>query len=224
MFTTVVDNAVARYTLPNGTEVAFAYDESPFNPVEEYEYRIGIQRDERDTIMTDPTGVLTEYYELTNRIEDNRDSLDYARKYLGDELIDQALNGELDYYEHESFDDALVASLDELREDEEELKGITFLEWQDTDEYGWPTYHVAYRAEEFADAGWNTEKLDSIVKGMAREYSAWANGSVYLMGIEVPGDEVEYVSCYAGFDPHDEEQVRDLIADYVGNADGLQAA
>lgn len=224
MFTKTIDEAVARYTLPDGTEIAFAYDECASNPVTDYGYPIGIQRGERDSIMTDPTGVLTEYYERANRIEDNRYSLNHARKYLGDELIDQALSGELDYYNHESFDDALIASLDELREDEEEIENITFFEWQDKEEYGWPTYHVAYRAEAFADAGWNTEKLDEIVKGMAREYSAWANGSVYVMGVQVPGEEDEYVACYPGFDPNDEAEVKEIVSDYVTIADVLKRA
>lgn len=199
MFTTVVDNAVARYTLPDGTNVAFGYDECADNPVTDYEYKIGIQRDERDTIMTDPTGVLTEYYELTNRIETLEWLLEGGDNYSGEVR-------------------------EEIEECREELKGITFFEWQDTNEYGHPAYHVAYRSEELIKDGWNADNLDSIVKDMAREYSAWANGSVYLMGIEVPGEETEYTSCYAGFDPYDEEQVKDLIEDYVGNADGLQAA
>lgn len=204
MFTTVVDNAVARYTLPNGTEVAFGYDECALNPVEECRYPIGIQRDERNTIMTDPTGVLTEYYELTNRIED--------------------LEAWCEWYRSVSDGEEPEDAMEEIAECREELKGITFLEWKDTIEYGNPNYHIAYRAEELIKDGWNADNLDSIVKSMAREYSAWANGSVYLMGIEVPGDEVEYVTCYAGFDPYDEEEVKDLIEDYVDSADGLQAA
>lgn len=199
MFTTVVDNSVARYTLPDGTNVAFAYDECMSNPVTEFGHPIGIQRDDRDAIMTDPTGVLTEYYELTNRIEELEWLLEDGDEYSGE-------------------------IREEIEECREQLKGITFLEWQDTNEYGWPTYHVAYRAEEFADAGWNTEKLDSIAKDMAREYSAWANGSVYVMGIEVPGEETEYVGCWPAFDPHDEKDVKDMIADHVDSTDGLAAA
>ncbi|UBI10032.1 hypothetical protein LA324_05330 [Corynebacterium coyleae] len=208
---TVTDNAVARYETKDGATIAFAFDECPSNPLEDVDgVVIGIARDERDVTTFDPTGVLEEYDELAMRIEDNKANLDYARKYLGDELIDRALSGELDYYYHESFDYALVASLDELREDEEELKGIVYLEWQDLEEYGWPNYRIAYRPEDMIKQGWNADRLDEIVKGMAREYSAWANGSIYIMGVEHPDGEEEYIPCWAGFDPCDLKDVEGM--------------
>ena len=218
MFTTVVDNAVARYTLPNGTEVAFAYDKFPFNPVEEYEYRIGIQRDERNSLATDPIGVLAEYDHLKDELEELEYTIEQMRKYCGAEAVEKAIAGELEDSPFEWWEEQALERIDQVRE---ELAEITYLEWQDKDEYGWPSYRIAYRAKDMNEDGWNAEKLDSIVKDMAREYSAWANGSMYIMGVEVPGEEVEYLCCHAGFDPYDEEEVKDLLDDYGYNTNGL---
>lgn len=194
MFTKTIDNAVARYTLSDGTEIAFAHDEDASNPVTATEYSIGIRRDDRDSITTDPIGVLEEYHGLVERIED----LD------GDESEE---------------------ALEELEECREALKDITFLEWTDYEEYGHPSYLIAYREEDLIADGWNGDKLDEIVKGMAREYSAWANGSVYVMGIEIPGEEPEYYGCHAGFDPFDEEDVKGIVDGFVGICpDGLALA
>ena len=204
MFTHTVDSAVARYTLPDGTEIAFAHDDMADNPVTDYGYSIGIERVERHAIATDPTGVLEEYDSLATRIEDLEAWVEWFRGVSDGEEPEEAL--------------------EELEECREEIKGITFLEWEDKEEYGWPSYRIAYRAEALIADGWNADKLDEIVKGMAREYSAWANGSVYLMGVEVPGEEVEYLSCHAGFDPYDDDEVKDMAEDIVASADGLARA
>lgn len=204
MFTRTIDDAVARYTLPNGTEVAFAHDECPINPVEEYGYKIGIVRDEWRATETDPMRVLEAYDSLRDRIEDLEE---WCEWYLdvsdGEEPVD---------------------AMEELEECREELKGITYLVWRDKDEYGWPTYRIAYRAKDLIADGWNADNLEDIVKGFAREYSAWACGSVYVMGVEYPDGDTEYLNCYAGFDPNDEDQVKDMVSDCVGSTDGLTAA
>ena len=204
MFTTTNDYAVARYTLPDGTEIAFAHDDMATNPVTDCEYSIGIIRDDRNAIATDPTGVLEEYDSLIPRIEDLEAWIEWFRTVNDGEEPEEAL--------------------EELEDCRDELKAITFLEWTDKEEYGWPSYRIAYRAADLIADGWNGDKLDEIVKGMAREYSAWANGSVYLMGVEVPGEETEYLCCHAGFDPYNKDEVKDMAEGIVASADGLARA
>lgn len=204
MFTRTIDDALTRYTLEDGTQVAFAHDECRDNPVEDYGYKIGIQRDERNAMSSDPVGVLAEYDSLHIRIGD--------------------LEAWCEWYRGVSDGEEPIDAMEELEECREEIKGITYLEWKDTDEYGWPTYRIAYRAEDLIADGWNADKLDEIVKDMAREYSAWACGSIYLMGVETPDGDQEYVVCDPGFDPYDEEEVKDMVSEIVGNADGLARA
>ena len=204
MFTRTVDDAVARYTLADGTQVAFGHDECRENPVEEVGIPIGIVRDHWRAEASDPMRVLEAYDSLRDRIED--------------------LEEWCEWYQGVSDGEEPLDALEELEDCREELKGITYLEWQDKEEYGWPTYRIAYRAEDLVKEGWRGDHLDEIIKAFAREYSAWANGSVYLMGVETPDGDVEYVDCHAGFDPLDEDQVEILVTEFAGSADGLTAA
>lgn len=203
MFTTVTDYAVARYVMDDGTQIAFAYDDMATDPVKDYGYPLGIERNERGYVATDDLGVLAEYDELTERLGD-----------LEDEVAWYASVGR----------EADEACLDELAEVREELKDITYLEWQDTNEYGRPEYRIAYRKSDFERQGWNLDMLDAIVKDMAREYSAWANGSVFMMGVETPdNDDTEYFGCLAGFDPSDMDEVKDMVHATIGYPVGLRA-
>lgn len=221
MFTTTNDYAVARYTLPDGTEIAFAHDDMATNPVTDCEYSIGIERDDRDAITTDPAGILEEYDSLADELEELEYTIEHMRRDYGTEAVDKAIAGELEETPFEWWEEQALDRIDQVRDD---LEAITFLEWTDKEEYGWPTYRIAYRAADLIADGWNADKLDEIVKGMAREYSAWANGSVYLMGVEVPGEETEYLCCHAGFDPYDEDEVKDMAEAIVASADGLARA
>ena len=204
MFTTVTDYAVARYVMDDGTQIAFAHDDMATDPVKEFDCPLGIIRNERGYAATDELGVLAEYDELTERLGDLEDEVAWC-KDQGHE-VDEAW-------------------LDELAEVREELKGITYLEWQDNNEYGWPEYRIAYRKSDFERKGWNLDMLDAIVKDMAREYSAWANGSVFIMGVETPDNGyTEYFGCRAGFDPYDMDEVKDMVHETIGYPVGLRAA
>lgn len=221
MFIKTIDEAAVRYTLPDGTEIAFAYDEFAANPVTDYGYPIGIVRVERNALETDPTGVLEAHDRLAEELEELEYAIEEMRKDYGSDVVDKAIAGELEESSFEWFEEDALERIGNVRA---ELKAITYLEWQDREEYGWPTYRIAYREVDLIAEGWNAEKLDEIVKGMAREYSAWASGSVYVMGIEVPGEEGEYVTCLAGFDPYDEQEVKDIVLDHVASTDGLTRA
>ena len=147
MFTRTVDEAVMRYETDEGVQIAFAYDHDAPNPVEEYGYSIGITRDDRGAISTDPTGVLEEYEGLATRIEDLEAWIEWFRGVSDGEEPEDAL--------------------EELEECREEIEGITFLEWTDEEEYGWPSYRVAYRVEDLIADGFNADKLGEIVKGLS---------------------------------------------------------
>lgn len=194
MFTTVYDDAVTRYTLPDGTEVAFGVDEAPSNPVEEFDYPIGIECMERGSITTDPEGLLG----LHDRLRDALAECDY--------LLDEKVM---------SLDDALDPAdegiLREYEDITEQLERLAYMEWTDTNEYGHPTYRVAYRPADMISAGWSADRLPEIVEGMAREYSAWAQGTVYVMGVETPGSTEVYRGMHYGMDPYDIDQVAEEL-------------
>ena len=133
MFTRTIDDAVARYTLEDGTCVAFAHDECRDNPVEDYGYPIGITMDDRNAMATDPHGILEEHDNLEDRIAD--------------------LQAWCEWYRGVSDGEEPIDALEELEDCKDELKDITYLEWKDKDEYGWPTYRIAYRAKRYGRCG-----------------------------------------------------------------------
>lgn len=218
MFTKFIDESVAHYTLADGTEIAFAYDQDAPDPVIDCAYPIGIERDECNATATDPTGVLEEYDRLADELDDLELIIAEMHKDHGSETIDKAIACELDDI---PFDERELQALKRIKDARDEFKAITYLEWQNREEPGWPSYRIAYREADLIKDGRDSEMLDEIVKGMAREYSMWECGSVYLMGIQAPGEEVEYYSVFAGFNPFNEEEVRAWVIGDHGNADGL---
>ena len=178
---------------------------------------IGIQRDGRDALETDPTGVLGQY----RRAMEAREEGEWVLENLGMTL--EEVNEAWDRGDSDDIDVFTMMSLEEYRDACQFLAEVKYLEWTDDEEYGWPSYKIVYRESGLVAQGWNADNLDEIVKGMAREYSAWACGSVYLMGIESPSGEPEYLGLHAGFDPWNESEVKDVAAGYVENVELLES-
>lgn len=214
MFTRTVDEAVARYETAEGVKIAFAYDTAPLNPVKECEYPIGIVRLERGCIATDPHGILEAWYR-TEEVIDEADSMAWALGIsLEEALAKLETDEELDPVDEEILQDCLDAM--------EERKGMARIEWADYKEYGHPTYEVVVDLEAFKKAGYNPDHADEIVKGMAREYSAFVCGSVYEMGVETPEGNEYYESCFPGTNPHDLEEVESLVIEMGFSPKGLK--
>ena len=214
MFTRTVDDAVARYETDEGVKIAFAYDHDAPNPVEEYGYSIGIKRLEWDYIATDPHGLLEDWHRTEEAIAE-ADAMAWAMGMTLDEAL-----AELD--DNEDLDPVYAVILHECREAMQERKDLVRIEWTDYAEYWHPTYEVVYSLKGLSDEGWNRHRADEIVKSLAREYSAWANGSVYLMGVETPQGEEEYHSCWPGVDPSDPDEVAEEIEAHGYSSKGLR--
>lgn len=210
MFTRVVDDAVARYVLADGTEVAFAHDFDSANPVVEFDYPIGIERMERGSIAADPVGLLARYDRLNEAAEEGGHLLGELGMTL-----DEAL-------EQEDLDPVDTVSLREYENAQAQLERLTYMEWTDTNEYGHPTYRIVYDREMMDHEGWNVDRLDSIVKEMAREYSAWTCGSLYVMGVEDPENGPVYMGVPADMDPDDMDDVAELLEDRGYNTNGME--
>lgn len=213
MFYTVTDNAVARYTTDNGTSIAVAYDECADNPLEFMDAPLGIQSLDRHGAGFDPAGVLEDYLYYREMLESGEDCLASLEVSLEE------------FWETEEDRDPVDLSImDDYETALEELKDIVFFEWRDTDEWGWPGFRVAYRVSGMREAGYNAERLDDIAKDMAREFSAWANGSVYVVGVENADGEAEYIGGFVGIDPNDADEIRGLVEDHGFDAEGLRSA
>lgn len=204
MFTESVDNAVVRYVLDDGTEVAFGFDEAPVNPVEVFDFPIGIQSTLPDTAASDPRGTLEDY----DRIEASIESLEAEREWLGGSLDED------DEYRLDEID----AELWDLHED---LADIVYFEWTDYDSYGHPVYGVAYSREDMADQGYGPGVMQEVAEDMARQYAAWASGQCYKLGVQRPDGSEYYSPVQPGFDPFDVDRVRVLLGAHGVDPTGL---
>ena len=222
MFTRTVDEAVMRYETDEGVQIAFAYDHDASNPVAEYGYSIGIQRFGRDWMPTDPHGILERWNRTGEAIEEAEGvarlkglTLDEAlAKLESDEDRPAGEEEELDPVDEEIFRDCLEAM--------EERKDMVRIVWTDYAEWGHPDYEVVYSLKGLANEGWKLDYADQIVKDMAREYSAWANGSVYVMGVETDEGDEEFYSCRPGFDPFSMNDVAEELDIHGYNSKGLK--
>lgn len=62
MFYRIVDEAVARYEFSNGVEVAFVYDDCPPDPISDWDvHPVGVYRNDGNSIVTDPHGIIAEW-------------------------------------------------------------------------------------------------------------------------------------------------------------------
>lgn len=221
IYTHTVDNAVARYETDAGLKVAFALDDDAPNPVVEDGYSIGIRRFGRGWMPTDPHGLLEDWERAGEAIEEAEDvaslmglTLEEALAKLEPDEDRSAGEEELYPVDEEIFRACLNAM--------EERKDMVRIVWTDYAEWGEPCYEVVYSLEGLANEGWNLDRADEIVKGLAREYSAWANGSMYVMGVEtVEGDE-EFYGCPAGFDPHGMNDVAEELDVHGYSSKGLK--
>lgn len=207
MFYTTTDNAVARYEFPDGTEVAFGYDHDASNPLEDFDdgfASIGrvLGRGYSDH---DPNGFMKEMddyeYALDQYVSEIHTSVYYLTQKYGERWFENPKA-------HES---GLFEELVEFLETEDEPEKPAHLHeytLQATNEWGHPEFRVVINAEEFekrVGREATPENLASEAQALVDLYGAWAEGSVYMVGITLPGEDTEYIGGIYGDDYYTEE-------------------
>ena len=221
MFTHTVDNAVVRYETDEGVKIAFAYDHDAPNPVEEYGYSIGIKRLGRNWLPTDPHGLLEDWDRIEKAIEEAED-VAILKGLTLDEALAKLESGEDRPAGEEELDPVDEVVLRDCLEAMREREDMVRIVWTDYAEWDHPAYEVVYSLDGLDNEGWNLDLADEIVKDLAREYSAWANGSMFIMGVETPQGEEEYQACWPGADPYNLEEVKDLVEEWGISPKGLK--
>lgn len=216
MFTRVVDEAINRVT-HNGYEVAVAYDPCPFNPLEDMDIQgFAIRSHERNTIDYDPDGTLKDYEDLLE---------DKDRILVDIELTFEILSERYgkawwekdteDMPGYEEWAQDIIDDIDVIDDYNNQLESYEVYEYVAYDEYGHPRYTVVVDMPLFKlswGPTWSGYK--AVALGMAKDYAAWANGSVYLIGAARGDEEAEYIGNVIGIDPYDNEVLIEYAENY----------
>lgn len=216
MFTRVVDEAINRVT-HNGYEVAVAYDPCPFNPLEDMDIQgFAIRSHERNTIDYDPDGTMKDYEDLLE---------DKDRILVDIELTFEILSERYgkawwekdteDMPGYEEWAQDIIDDIDVIDDYNDQLESYEVYEYVAYDEYGHPRYTVVVDMPLFKlswGPTWSGYK--AVALGMAKDYAAWANGSVYLIGAARGDEEAEYIGNVIGIDPYDNEALIEYAENY----------
>lgn len=220
MFYTTVDNSIARYEFDNGIEVAFAYDsdaECPPSFDDPTTVPVGVRRKGADAIAHDPHGLFDSYDSEDYRL--NRDFLDFmvtrfSMAYGDDFLLNPEAWADDEWEELVDLTDWDVQLAPPAH-----VKVFTYVA---RDEYGWPVFEVAVDLKRLADLrgisydSLSPDVIESEVDSYGREYAAWAEGSVYQMGIETSDGDTDYIGDLVGWDIHDVDTVREMCHAFFG--------
>lgn len=207
MFTRVVDDAINRVEF-EGCEVAATYDDCATNPLELMGIKgLGIHSHERNTIDYDPCRTLKDYQGL---LDDKGDALydiettfsllrkEYGEAWWGKDTDDMP--------EYEEWAQDIVDDIDAIDDYDDQLESFEVLEYTAYEEYGHPVYTVVVDMSLF-DTAWGPTQYGykDVALILAKDYAAWANGSVYVIGFTDNNGETEYASNVVGIDPYDDE-------------------
>lgn len=164
MFTHEIDNAVERYSFGN-VRVAFAYDMDAHDPVSDHDYLFcGIQRMDNNSHSSDGSGWLHEYETLSEEMEE--------------------LEGGNDSW-----------SMRDVEEVREEVAEYAYFELKAFEEYGWPMFCIAIHKSTATEVtGYDSEDWEEFARGIVDTYAQWAEGRVYMVGVEDSATgEIEYM-------------------------------
>lgn len=168
IFTRTTDEAIDRFTLEDGTEVAVGYDhdaEEPFQQSDAWSHM---------AIRRAGTGI---------------------NEWFGDERLGRDWDG------WENFEGSGLTP-----EEAEcwfryttECPGKSF-DITVTDLYGWPEFQVVIGNVFWEHHGidYSEERAQKEAEELAKTWGAWAEGSVYLIEVEHPDGEVQYVGGIYG--------------------------
>lgn len=207
MFTHVVDDAINRVEFEGG-EVAAVYDDCASNPLEDFEIKgLGIHSHERNTIDYDPDRTLKDYQGL---LDDKGDALydiettfSLLRKEYGEAWWEKDTD---DMPEYEDWAQDIIDDIDAIDDYDDQLESFEVLEYTAYEEYGHPVYTVVVDTPLFKSSWACANTMDKdFVSSLAKEYAAWANGSVYVIGFTDSDGETEYAGNVVGIDPYDDE-------------------
>lgn len=210
MFTHVVDDAINRVEF-DGCEVAATYDDCATNPLEFLDIQgLGIRSHERNTIDHDPCRTLKDYQGLLNDKGDALYDIELTVTLLAEKY------GEA-WWEHVSEDDDsyadyaqdIIDDIDAIDDYDSQLESYEVFEYEAWEEYGAPRYTVVVDMPWFKKTwGPTHSEYKEIVLGLAKEYAAWANGSVYLIGYTDSDGETHYCGDVLGVDVYDDEELK----------------
>lgn len=216
MFTRVVDEAINRVT-HSGYEVAVAYDPCPFNPLEGMDIQgFAIRSHERNTIDYDPDGTLKDYEDLLE---------DKDRILVDIELTFEILSERYgkawwekdteDMPGYEEWAQDIIDGIEAIDDYNDQLESYEVFEYTACEEYGAPVYTVVVDIPRF-EASWgpSCSEYKDIALSLAKDYAAWANGSVYIIGAARGDEEPEYISNVIGIDPYDNEALIEYAENY----------
>lgn len=219
MFYSTIDNAVARYEFPDGTEVAFAYDHDVDNPLEYFaDGYASIGRVlGRGYTDHDPNGFMKEM-----------DDWEYARDQYADEIYTSVYFltkefGERWFENPKAHESGLFEELVEFLENEDEPeKPANLHEYtlQATNEWGHPEFRVVINAEEYEKLTGREatpENLAIEAQSLVDLYGAWAEGSVYMVGITLPDEEDYCIGGIYGDDYYTEEGAARVCEEFTGH-------
>lgn len=187
MFTRTVDGALDRHMFGH-IEVAFTHDYDAVDPMSWNDYLFaGIQRNHTNCFPSDQDGHLTEYDRLLDHKEEALDNLNILGSMWADKGVDLARLGEEDKveeYEAYEYIDSMMCYDDAV----EEMNKYREYNLRARDEDGWPEFRIVINvdlARENTGLELATEEsIEELAQGIVDSYGAWAEGSVYVVGIE----------------------------------------
>ena len=216
MFTYVVDDAINRVTYQD-TEIAVSYDDCASNPLDDMDIQgFAIRSHERNTIDYDPDRTLLDYQGLVNDKEEALDYIGWMMKYRRQEHGDnwwEVVDENTPHYAR--FAQSIIEAIEAIDDYDSQLESYEVYEYVAVDEYGHPRYTVVVDMPLFKLAwGPSCSEYKDIALSIAKEYAAWANGSVYIVGVEREDEEADYMGGFVGLDVFDNEALIEIAENY----------
>lgn len=216
MFTHTVDNAINRVTY-KGVEIAVSYDDCASNPLDDMDIQgFAIRSHERNTTDYDPCGTMRDYQGL---LDDKDNTLcvigavfDMLRERYGKAWWEHVDEDDEEYAKRAQYVIDDIAAIDDY---DSQLESYEVYEYVAYDEYGHPRYTVVVDMPLFKLAwGPSCSEYKDIALSIAKDYAAWANGSVYVIGVEREDEEADYTYGVIGVDVYDDEALIEFAENY----------
>ena len=215
MFTRTVDHALNRLDY-KGTEIAVALDLDADNPLYDMDIQgFAIRSREQNIMDHDPDGTLRDYQGLVNDKEEALDYIgwiiDYQRQAHGDNWWECVDENDPSYAARAQ---DIIEAIEAIDDYNEQLESYEVYEYVAVDEYGHPRYTVVVDMPLFEKTwGPSCSEYKDIALSLAKDYAAWANGSVYVIGVD-NGDDTEYLGSVIGIDPYGNEALIEYAENY----------
>lgn len=207
MFTHVVDDALNRVSY-QGAEITVSYDLCASNPLDDMGIQsFAIRSHERNTIDYDPCGTLRDYQGLVSDKNESLDDIWFIFELLRRDHGDTWWEKDTDNMpEFEEWAQYVIQDIDAIDDYNDQLESYEVYEYVAYDEYGHPRYTVVVDMPLFKLSwGPSCSEYKDIALSLAKEYAAWANGSVYVIGVEREDEAPDYLGDVIGIDPYDDE-------------------